>query len=175
MKSRTKTALWLGLGVAGMICLTFAFVPLYRAFCEATGFNGTARKAISAPKSTDSTTVLKVRFDTNTNGIDWKFISEQSSVSATVGKTAIAYFKVTNLSNKDVTGRASYNVLPEEMGGYFMKLQCFCFTEQTLKAGETKEFPVVFYIDPLMLENVDTRKVRDVTLSYTFFESKTES
>jgi len=167
---KLKGALWALFGAGAMFGLAFASVPLYRAFCEITGFNGIPIKASEA-KNTNTGVVLKLRFDSNVNGLDWVFQPETPVMSIEVGKTSIAYFKVTNQSNKPVTGRATYNVIPTELGGYFMKLECFCFTDQTLKPGETKSFPMVFFVDPEMLKDVDTRSVREVTLSYTFFPS----
>ncbi|MBW8882846.1 MAG: cytochrome c oxidase assembly protein, partial [Asticcacaulis sp.] len=111
-------------------------------------------------------------FDTNTNGVNWTFKPEKEHLDTRVGKTAMMYFTVTNRSDHPVTGRAAFNVLPDTMGPYFRKLQCFCFTDQTLQAGESKTFPMVYFLDPELLKNEDTKTVPDVTLSYTFFESK---
>lgn len=169
-KSPFRLALILGCFSLGMLGLAFASVPLYRMFCDVTGFNGATRKA-SAPLNAETPIDVKVRFDVNTRDIDWDFKPEKPSQAIKVGKTALAYFTVTNHSPISVTGRATYNVLPEEMGGYFMKMECFCFTDQTLKPGETKKFPMVYYLDPEMLKDIDTKNVRDITLSYTFFET----
>lgn len=160
-----------------MLGLAYASVPLYRMFCEATGFNGATIKAdekATAPNTATGKTI-KIRFDANTNGIDWSFKPETPTVTVEVGKTSLAYFTVTNNADHAITGRATYNVLPDSMGGYFMKIQCFCFSDQTLKAGETKTFPMVFYLDPELLKDVDTKKVTEITLSYTFFESTSQS
>lgn len=165
---RLKGALWALFGAGAMFSLAFASVPLYRAFCEITGFNGTPIKGEDV-KNVDTGVKLKLRFDSNVNGLNWDFEPETPLMSIEVGKTSIAYFKVTNRSDIPVTGRATYNVLPTEIGGHFMKLECFCFTDQTLKPGETKSFPMVFFIDPEMLNDIDTKAVREVTLSYTFF------
>jgi cytochrome c oxidase assembly protein subunit 11 len=171
MNRNTKVALWLVAGLVFMGGLAFASVPLYRAFCNATGFGGTAMRADEAPKvATD--VIVRVHFDTNTNGLPWTFKAEKPYQDIRIGKTAMMYFTVTNTADRPVTGRAVFNVLPDTMGPYYRKLQCFCFEDQTLQAGESKTFPMVYFLDPELLKNIDTRTVRDVTLSYTFFESK---
>ncbi|ESQ89114.1 cytochrome C oxidase assembly protein [Asticcacaulis sp. AC460] len=171
MKRNTKVVLWLVAAVAFMGGLAFASVPLYRAFCNLTGFDGTAMRATKAPEvATD--VIVRVRFDTNTRDIPWTFKAEKPYQDVRIGKTAMMYFTVTNTADHAITGRAVFNVLPETMGPFYRKLQCFCFDDQTLQAGESKTFPMVYFLDPEMLKNIDTRKVRDVTLSYTFFESK---
>jgi cytochrome c oxidase assembly protein subunit 11 len=174
LNKHLKGAMLALFGAMTMFGLAFASVPLYRAFCDITGFNGTPIKSTEA-KNTNTGVELKLRFDSNVNGLNWVFTPETPIVTVEVGKTSIAYFSVTNRSDKAVTGRATYNVLPMEIGGHFMKLECFCFTDQTLKPGETKSFPMVFFIDPEMLKDVDTRSVREVTLSYTFFPSVSEA
>lgn len=175
LSRNTRLVLWLVLGCAGMGGLAYASVPLYRLFCQVTGFNGTTQVASDAPDVATGKFV-RVRFDTNINGIDWSFTPEKPSIRMEVGKTAMVEFKVKNHADHPVTGRAIYNVLPETTGSYFMKLQCFCFTDQTLEAGEEKSFPMLFYIDPELLKDVETRDVADLTLSYTFFEvTKKES
>lgn len=173
MHKNTKVALYLVVALVAMVGLAFASVPLYRAFCTATGFNGTARKArgeLADLKPTDR--IVRVHFDSNTNGIAWTFKPEKPYMDARVGRTALMNFTVKNNADHPVTGRAAYNVLPDTMGAYFMKLQCFCFTDQTLQPGESRTFPVVFFLDPKMLNDGDTKNVPDVTLSYTFFEAK---
>lgn len=154
-----------------MTGLAYASVPLYRIFCQVTGFGGTTMKAEAAPaQATDRP--VKVLFDTNVNGLDWTFRFEKPSQTTTVGATNMLYFTVKNNSDTPQTGRASYNVVPQSMGGYFMKLECFCFTDQTLQPGEERTFPVVYFIDPEMLNDSDTRGTTNVTLSYTFFPSQ---
>ena len=151
-----------------MVGAAFVAVPLYRLFCQATGFGGTVSRAASAPgKILDRT--VSVRFDTNVRGLPWTFVTEQAAQSLRIGETGLAFFKVTNTSDKVMTGRAAYNVLPEQAGAYFRKLECFCFLDQTLKPGETRDFPVVYFIDPKYAEDFETRGASEITLSYTFF------
>lgn len=155
---------------AAMVGAAFASVPLYRLFCQVTGFGGTVSKAESAP-----TTILDrkiaVRFDANVRNLPWTFTAEQVSQDIRIGETGMAFFKVTNNSDKPVTGHATYNVLPEQAGGYFAKLQCFCFSDQTLQPGQSLEFPVIYYVDPGFVDDINTRNATEVTLSYTFFPS----
>lgn len=156
--------------VAFMIGLSFAAVPLYRMFCAATGFAGTPQRAASAPSKVFPETVT-VRFDANMSpGLPWSFKPVQPELTLHIGENKLAFFRASNLSTHTVTASAVFNVSPDLMGQYFTKIQCFCFTEQTLKPGETAEFPVSFYIDPAVLQDRDARTVRDMTLSYTFFK-----
>jgi len=148
----------------------FAAVPLYKAFCQATGFAGTARRATAA-----STKVLdrelEINFDTNVaNGMPWTFKAEQRKQRVKIGATSIAFFKVTNGSDRAITGRAAYDVSPDQSGAYVRKLQCFCFSEQTLAPHQTMEFPVVYFIDPGYATDPETKGWGDLTLSYTFVE-----
>ncbi|WP_236621664.1 cytochrome c oxidase assembly protein [Asticcacaulis benevestitus] len=174
MSKNTRVVLSLVGALVFMGGLAYASVPLYRAFCNATGFNGTARKAKAtlAGIHTDSNSIVRVRFDTNTNGVPWSFKPEKKYVDTRVGKTALIYFTVKNNADHPITARATYNVLPDTMGPYFMKTQCFCFQDMTLQAGESLKIPVVYFLDPKLMTNTDTKSVGDVTLSYTFFESK---
>ena len=173
MHRNHRVALYLVGALVVMIALTAASVPLYRAFCSATGFNGTARRARQALASSAAINrTMRVHFDANTNAIPWTFKPDQPSLDTQVGKTKMIYFTVTNHAPTAVTGRASYNILPDTMGPYFMKLQCFCFQNQTLQPGESRQFPVVYFLDPKLIQDVDTRDLTDVTLSYTFFTAK---
>jgi cytochrome c oxidase assembly protein subunit 11 len=153
----------------GMIGVAYASVPLYRAFCQLTGFDGTPRRAeAAADRQLDRE--LTVRFDANVRGgLPWTFTTEQTSQQAKIGQTKIAFFKVTNNSDRPVTGRATFNVTPSQAGQYFQKLQCFCFTDQTIAPGATVDMPVLYYIDPKWVEDIDTKGKVEVTLSYTFF------
>jgi cytochrome c oxidase assembly protein subunit 11 len=151
-----------------MVGAAFAAVPLYRAFCQATGFNGTARRAIAAPKVASKDTVT-VRFDTNVRGLAWRFEPAQASQVARLGQSKLAFFRATNTGDTAVTGRAVYNVLPESAGPYFSKLECFCFKNQTLQPGETAQFPVVYFVDPRYAHDPDATSSGQITLSYTFF------
>jgi len=163
-----RLAMICSLAFVGMVGAAYASVPLYKAFCQATGFDGTPRRAEAAPKTALDKTLL-IRFDTNIHDLPWTFTSEETSQTVKIGETGLAYFKVTNNSKAPVTGHAVYNVVPEQAGAYFQKLECFCFSDQTLAPGQTIEFPVVYFVDPKFASDVDTRNKRDVTLSYTFY------
>lgn len=155
--------------VAAMIGLTYASVPLYRLFCQVTGFGGTTQRAEAAPKESVDHTV-SVRFDANTSGkLAWNFHPVQSQVKVKLGEQTMAYYEAVNHSNETVTGSAVFNVSPPQAGAYFNKIQCFCFTEQTLKPGEKVEMPVTFFVDPDMLKDPDAAGVDEITLSYTFY------
>jgi cytochrome c oxidase assembly protein subunit 11 len=151
-----------------MVGAAFASVPLYKRFCQATGFDGTVRRAAAAPTTVVDRTV-SVHFDTNVRGVPWAFKAEQGSETVKLGETGLAYFTVENTSDHAVTGRAAYNVLPETAGPYFQKLECFCFTNQTLPAHTKREFPVAYFVDPKFAQDFDNRGVHEITLSYTFF------
>jgi cytochrome c oxidase assembly protein subunit 11 len=156
---------------AGMVGLAFAAVPLYHAFCEATGFNGAVRRATAAP-TTVAAGAVTVAFDTNVRGLAWRFEPNVPSQLVRPGATNLAFFKVTNTSDQPLTGRAVYNVTPESAGGYFSKLECFCFKNQTLAPHQTAEFPVVYYVDPRFGQNDDTKGIDQITLSYTFYPAR---
>jgi len=153
----------------GMVGAAFASVPLYRAFCQATGFGGVTREA-KAPSSTISDKTVTVRFDTNVNGLSWAFEPVQDQQTVRLGETKLAFFTATNTGKTPVTGRALYNVVPEGAGRYFSKLECFCFKNQTLKPGETARFPVAYFVDPRYAEDPETKAQGEITLSYTFFK-----
>lgn len=170
--SNRRVAAGLMVFAASMLGLSFAAVPLYRMFCAATGYAGTPRRAAQAPAKIYPQTVT-VRFDANVSpGLPWSFEPAQPELEIHVGENKLAFFRAINKSNETVTGSAVFNVSPDYMGQYFTKIQCFCFTEQTLKAGETAEMPVSFFIDPAMLDDRNAKTVRDMTLSYTFFKVK---
>ena len=156
---------------ATMVGVAFAAVPLYRVFCQATGFNGTVRRATAAP-TTLAAGVVTVAFDTNTRGLAWQFTPNVPSQQVRPGATNLAFFKVTNTSDQPLTGRAVYNVTPESAGAYFSKLECFCFKNQTLAPHQTAEFPVVYFVDPRFGQNDDTRGIQQITLSYTFYPAQ---
>jgi cytochrome c oxidase assembly protein subunit 11 len=154
--------------VVAMVGAAFAAVPLYRAFCQATGFNGVARRVEKIDfKPTDRR--ITVRFDTNVRGLPWTFSAEQVTKTVQLGKANLAYFKVKNTSASDLTGRAVYNLYPEASGAYVIKTQCFCFNDQKLKAGEEAIFPVIFYVDPKFAADSSTAGLSEITLSYTFY------
>lgn len=153
-----------------MVGAAFAAVPFYRAFCQATGFNGAVKRATPASAGPVSAKTVVVRFDTNVrHGLTWSFVPEQASQTVHLGENKLAFFRATNTGDKSVTGRALYNVLPESAGPYFSKLECFCFKNQTLKPGESAEFPVVYVVDPRFATDRDNRTQSEITLSYTFF------
>lgn len=151
-----------------MVGAAFASVPLYRAFCNATGFNGAVRTGLKLPQAASRDTVT-VRFDTNVRGLAWRFEPVQAEQTARLGELKLAFFRATNTGATSVTGRALYNVLPEWSGAYFSKLECFCFKNQTIAPGQTVEFPVVYFVDPRYASDADRRDKGEITLSYTFF------
>jgi cytochrome c oxidase assembly protein subunit 11 len=158
--------------VAGMTGLSFAAVPLYKIFCQTTGYGGTTQRAEQAP-TTRGKRVLNVRFDTNVApGLPWTFQPEQASIDLRTGDTATVFFRVKNNSNQPTAAVASYNVSPDQSGSYFNKISCFCFSEQKLGPGESAELPVVFYLDPSLETDETMRDVGGLTLSYTYFASK---
>lgn len=153
----------------GMVGMSYAAVPLYRLFCQVTGFGGTTQRADAAPeRATDSP--VSVRFDANTSGnLAWSFHAVQTRMTVKVGEQNMAYYKATNVSDQPVTGTAVFNVTPVQAGAYFNKIQCFCFTEQTLEPGQSVEMPVSFFVDPDMLQDPDAAGIKEITLSYTFY------
>lgn len=154
-----------------MVGAAFAAVPAYRAFCQVTGFDGTVRKADAAPTQVLDRTLL-IHFDTNVRGdLPWEFEAEQNSQTLKIGETGTAFFTVTNTSDRAITGRAVYNVVPETAGPYFRKLECFCFSDQTILPGQTVEFPMIYFVDPEYAEDFETRGKGEITLSYTYFPS----
>ena len=157
--------------VAGMTGLAYASVPLYRIFCEVTGFDGTPQRAAVAPTEI-SDRVVRVTFTADVaGGLGWRFQPLQNRMELKVGESKLAFYVAENLESKPVTGRATFNVSPEMFGAYFTKIECFCFTEQTLQPGQRVEMPVSFFVDPALLENPALNKLNDITLSYTFFRS----
>ena len=156
---------------AGMVGAAYAAVPVYRAFCQVTGFGGTVRKAQAAPSAVSDRKVT-VSFDANVRGLPLQFAPEQGAQTIRLGETKLAFFKATNTSDKALTVRALYNVAPDQAGTYFRKLQCFCFSDQTIAAHQTVELPVLYFVDPKFGSDVNTRNTTDVTLSYTFFPAQ---
>jgi cytochrome c oxidase assembly protein subunit 11 len=157
--------------VAGMVGLSFAAVPLYRMFCQATAYDGTPRRAEKAPGQVLDRTIT-IRFDGNVDkSLPWTFAPEQQTMDVKIGDTALAYFKASNFGSAAVSGRALFNVSPELAGRYFTKIECFCFSRQTLAAGQTVEMPVTFFVDPKIVDDDDTKDITEITLSYTFFRN----
>jgi cytochrome c oxidase assembly protein subunit 11 len=171
-KRRQRTTVVILLAVlAGMTALTLASPPLYRAFCGATGLGGTTQRAQAAPDKVSSI-VIRVNFDAQTApGLDWGFEPLTPAVTVHPGARTQVVFRAVNYSAVPVTARAVYNVTPAKIGIYFDKLLCFCFNSQTLKPGEKADMGVVFFVDPDMLKDPDTREVRAITLSYTMFRA----
>ena len=157
--------------VAGMVGMSFASVPLYRIFCAATGLNGTTQRAAALPGRV-AARLVTVRFDAQTApGLDWGFRPLQEAITVHPGEQNQVFFRTVNRSASQVTARAVYNVTPTKVGIYFDKLQCFCFNNQTLAPGQSVDMGVVFFVDPDMLTDPDTREVRSITLSYTMFRA----
>ena len=163
-----RTALIMVAIVAAMLGLAFASVPLYRLFCEATGLGGTTRRAAEAPGAVAGQ--VAVRFDANTHaGLPWKFEPVQRVVNVAPGARTQIHYRAENLSDRPVTGQAVFNVSPDQAGKYFNKIACFCFTEQTLAPHQKVDMPVVFFVDPKMLDDKDSKTISEITLSYTFY------
>lgn len=173
-KSNAKVGLS-ALGIAlAMLGLGYASVPLYRMFCQVTGLNGTTQRVDAAQANAVAITdkQMSIRFDANTApGLAWDFRPERATETVTIGARDMATFLAKNNSNRPITGTATFNVTPVQAGIYFTKVQCFCFTEQTLQPGEEVRMPVLFYVDPAIIDDPDTADIEQITLSYTFYES----
>lgn len=169
-KGNLRTAAMLAAVAAGMVGMAFAAVPLYDLFCQVTGYDGTTQVAQSNPKGIIARQ-MTVSFDSNVDGsLPWR-VTPSRPVTGKIGEVTTITYTATNLSNRTVTGSAIFNVVPEIAGVYFNKIECFCFTEQTLKPGETVQMPVTFFVDPELAENEELDTVRQITLSYTFYAS----
>lgn len=160
----------MALGVSlAMLGLAYASVPLYKLFCQVTGFGGTTQRADAAPAQA-SEQKITVRFDANTAAsLGWKFHAEQQAMTVRIGEQNMAHYRAVNVSDRVLTGSAVFNVTPVSAGVYFNKIQCFCFTEQTLQPGESVDMPVVYFVDPDILNDPDTASIKEITLSYTFY------
>lgn len=173
-----RTALIAGSVALAMLGLGFASVPLYRIFCAVTGFGGTTQRAgeEEAAAVKTGTRPISVRFDGNVDpDMPWKFEPGQVVQDMPIGTRKVAFYTATNLSDKSVTGVASFNVSPQAAGLYFKKIHCFCFDLQTLKPGETVEMPVQYFVDPAILNDPDAANIQQITLSYTFHVSADQS
>ncbi len=160
--------------VAAMVTLTYASVPLYRLFCQVTGYGGTTQRASAAPNRMLAREVT-VEFDANTGGsLPWTFTPVQRRLRVRVGEEVVAHYRVRNNSGAAVTGSAVFNVTPDKAGKYFAKIQCFCFLEQTLQAGATADLPVVFFVDPAVADDLDLKELKTITLSYTFYPAASD-
>ena len=174
-RNRRVGLIALGFAMA-MLGLGYASVPLYRLFCQVTGFGGTTQRA-SAEQAAGVRAVagktIVVRFDGNVaSGLAWKFGPDEVTRTVTIGERSMTTFHARNASARSITGTATFNVTPEQAGKYFTKIECFCFTEQTLKAGEEVRMPVIFYVDPKILDDPAASDVEEITLSYTFNEAR---
>jgi cytochrome c oxidase assembly protein subunit 11 len=157
-------------GVAlAMVGAAYGSVPLYRTFCQLTGFDGTVKRGTGDPAEAALKRTVTVRFDTNVRGLPWTFKPEEGSQSVRIGAPGQAWFKVRNDSDQPLTGRAAYNVVPESAGAYFVKTECFCFKDQTIPAHTEMRFPVIYYVQPGFVKDRETRQFEEITLSYTFF------
>ena len=171
MNASAKTAAKLAAVAVTMASLSFAAVPFYDWFCRVTGFGGTTSVATSAP-STILDQTIQIRFDGSTSGgMAWDFKPSQRTMTVRIGENALAFYTAHNPTNRVIAGTASYNVTPDAAGGYFSKIACFCFTEQVLQPGETVEMPVSFFVDPEIVRDREGKFVKEITLSYTFYET----
>lgn len=152
----------------GMVGASYAAVPLYRIFCQVTGYGGTPKVA-SGPSATVSDRMMSVRFDSMVNGMDWSFQPVRREVRVRVGETIVAYYRARNNTDRALVGSATFNITPLKAGSYFSKIECFCFTEQRLEPGQSVDMPVSFFVDPAIDGNVNLDDVRTITLSYTFY------
>ncbi len=169
LSKNRKVAIIVGGVVLGMVGMAYAAVPLYQIFCQITGYGGTTQRA----ELIDTRVIdrpMTVRFVANVHrDMPWEFKPKQISQTMKIGEQTMAYFEAYNPTDHTIVGRATYNVAPHKAGGYFNKIDCFCFTEQILKPGERVDMPVLYYIDPEIDQDINLREVTEVTLSYTFF------
>jgi cytochrome c oxidase assembly protein subunit 11 len=173
-----RTALIAGAGALAMLGLGFASVPLYRWFCQVTGFGGTTQRIGEAQAATVKVSgqTISVRFDANVEaGMPWKFAPSQVTQELAIGARKMAFYRAENLSNQAITGVASFNVEPARAGLYFTKIQCFCFEQQTLQPGQAVDMPVIYFVDPKILDDPEARDIEAITLSYTFHVSADQS
>lgn len=167
-------ALNLSLVVIGMLALSFAAVPLYRLFCQVTGYGGTVREGTQAPGQVFGR-IITVRFNADIDpSLPWTFRPKQTRIDVKVGQQSITQYEAGNLTGNPIKGHATYNVVPFAAAPYFVKIACFCFTEQTLKPHQKVDMPVTFYIDPAIMDDPALKNLQTITLSYTFFPVKTE-
>ncbi|MBY0407684.1 MAG: cytochrome c oxidase assembly protein [Rickettsiales bacterium] len=164
--------------VAGMLGLAYASVPLYRLFCEMTGFGGATRTAIHAPAPNPTQAekrIFTIRFNADTDPtLPWRFAPGQLEMPVHVGAQSLTHYTAENLTDSPITGHATYNVVPNAAGPYFTKIECFCFKEQTLAPHQKVDMPVLFFIDPAVMQDPDMKDVKTITLSYTFFPVKND-
>lgn len=172
-KSNNRLLLIVALVVASMVGLAYASVPLYKLFCQVTGFGGTTQVATEAPAQPLITaTPLNVRLDANVNPqLKWSFVPVETEVRLKPGEEVTALYRATNTGTEPSTGTATFNVTPQKAGPYFMKIECFCFTEQTLQPGESVDMPVRFFLDSEIASDINTADIDEIVLSYTFFKA----
>lgn len=174
-KKNGRFAFILASVVAGMVGLSFASVPLYQYFCKVTGYGGTLNTEDVVATSDVSERTIKIRFDSNISPkLAWRFKPLQREVVVKLGEQKLAFYEAENLSDRTISGQATYNVTPFKAAPYFSKIDCFCFTEQTLTPGEVVSMPVQFFVDPEILNDPNTKDIAAITLSYTFFPTETE-
>ncbi len=170
-----RTVIALAGVVAGMVGLAYASVPLYRIFCQVTGYDGTPQRAEAVPDQVFGREV-KVRFNADIDpNLPWMFKPEQHFVDVKVGESKLVFYRAENNAGHPVTGQAVFNVTPAKAGAYFTKVECFCFTEQTLQAGQKVDMPVSFFIDPAFMTDANMKDVTSITLSYTFYNQTQEA
>ncbi len=170
-KANRRIAFVLLAVMAGVIGLTFAAVPLYAMFCRVTGYNGTVREA-EAPSARVLDRMITVRFDANVSSdLGWSFQPVQRQVHVNIGENKLVFFEAKNLTNKALTGSASFSVTPDDAAPYFAKIQCFCITDQTLQPGQTAKLPVSFFVDPAIMDDPNAKRIQEIVLSYTYFKA----
>ena len=174
-RANARTGFMAAAIAVAMVGVGFAAVPLYRVFCQVTGFDGTTMRVSEAQAATvqaiDKTVVI--RFDANQRGLPWEFRPEHPTDTVSIGARDMSIFIAKNLSSQPITGTATFNVTPALAGKYFNKIQCFCFTEQRLEAGQQVRMPVLYYVDPKIMTDPETKDIEEITLSYTFFPVET--
>jgi cytochrome c oxidase assembly protein subunit 11 len=176
LSPKLRTVLLLGAVLGGMAGLVAAAVPLYQLFCQLTGYDGTPRVADAAPGAVAGARTMTIQFNADVGqGMAWRFKPEVHKLDVKIGERTLAFYTATNPAGRTITGTATYNVTPDKAAIYFNKIECFCFTEQTLGPGESAEFPVSFFVDPALLDDPALDNVDTITLSYTFFEQKSQA
>ncbi|MGB7405554.1 MAG: cytochrome c oxidase assembly protein [Pacificimonas sp.] len=172
----TRTGLMSAGFAAAMLGLAYASVPLYEIFCQVTGFGGATKRADVNTQVTATDVPIRVRFDSNVApGLGWDFKPVQQVETLNIGERKMAFYQATNTGSQPITGVATFNVTPDTAGEFFVKVACFCFNEQTLRPGQTVSMPVSYFVDPAILDDADGKKIEEITLSYTFFPTRTET
>ena len=176
-RANARTGVMAAAIAVAMVGVGFAAVPLYRVFCQVTGFGGTTMRVSEAQAATVQATgkTIVVRFDANQRGLPWEFKPERPTDTVSIGARDMSIFIAKNLSSQPMTGTATFNVTPALAGKYFNKIQCFCFTEQRLEAGQEVRMPVLYYVDPKIMTDPETKDIEEITLSYTFFPVDTSN